>query len=419
MVRNRAHRGYIPPAKNRNMPRRAAIIVASGRGSRLSRSAEHGPKQYWPLGGTPVIARTISTFLSMETIDWVLPVIHTQDQERFDACVSAHPKLLPYVFGGATRQASVYAGLQALAQENGDVDYVAIHDAVRPLISTEAIEATFSRAEKDGAVCLVGPVVDTMKDVSDSGIIGTTLDRNRIKIAQTPQTFHFPLIFDAHSAAEKADRSDFTDDAAVAEWAGHKIHAVQSEDPNIKITYRKDFDLAESLMRKDMKQMLPRTGHGYDVHAFEDGNSVRLCGIDIPHNKKLKGHSDADVGLHALTDAILGALALGDIGDHFPPSDDEWKDRDSSHFLEFAGKAVAERKGRVINCDITLVCEKPKIGPYRDTMRGRIAEILKIRSDQVGVKATTNEKLGFLGREEGIAAMAVATILLPEGAPLV
>jgi 2-C-methyl-D-erythritol 4-phosphate cytidylyltransferase/2-C-methyl-D-erythritol 2,4-cyclodiphosphate synthase len=258
-------------------------------------------------------------------------------------------------------------------------------------------------------------MTDTIKEVDADGSVVRTLDRGRLRGIQTPQAFVFDALLAAHRKAAAAGREDFTDDAALAEWAGMTVDVFDGEAGNIKLTTPEDFARAEARAMAALGDI--RTGNGYDVHAFAEGDHVWLGGVKIAHDRGVTGHSDADVALHALVDAILGALADGDIGFHFPPSDPQWKGASSDRFLEFAVERVAKRGGRVVNLDLTIVCEAPKVGPHRDAMRARIAEIAGISVDRVGVKATTSEKLGFTGRREGIAAMATATIRLPWGAP--
>ncbi len=313
------------------------------------------------------------------------------------------------MFGGATRQASVRAGLEALAPRKPDI--VLIHDAARPFASAGLIARAIAAAEKTGAAIPALPVTDTVKTVDADGHVDKTLDRNTLRLVQTPQGFAFPAILDAHRRAHAKGREDFTDDAALAEWAGMKVSVFAGEPGNIKITNAEDFARAEAMQFAALSDV--RTGTGIDVHAFGPGDHVTLGGIRIPHDRALTGHSDADVALHALIDAILGALADGDIGAHFPPSDPQWRGASSDRFLAFAVERVKARGGRIAHLDLTIVCEAPRIGPHRDAMRARIAELAGIDVSRVAVKATTSEKLGFTGRGEGIAAYATATVRLP------
>jgi 2-C-methyl-D-erythritol 4-phosphate cytidylyltransferase/2-C-methyl-D-erythritol 2,4-cyclodiphosphate synthase len=317
--------------------------------------------------------------------------------------------LLPQAFGGATRQASVRAGLEALEARRPDI--VLIHDAARPFASATLVSRAIAAAQKDGAAIPALPVTDTVKTVNAAGHVDKTLDRNALRLVQTPQGFAFDALLAAHRRAAKEGREDFTDDAALAEWAGIKVATFVGEVGNIKITNAEDFARSEAMQFMALGDL--RTGTGIDVHAFGPGDHVTLGGIRIPHDRSLIGHSDADVGLHALVDAILGALADGDIGAHFPPSDPKWKGAASDEFFSFAVDRVAKRGGRIAHLDLTIVCEAPKIGPYRDAMRARIAELAHIGIGRVAVKATTSEQLGFTGRGEGIAAYATATVRLP------
>jgi len=389
-----------------------ALIVAAGRGSRAG--AKGGPKQYRPLAGHAVLARTAEAFLTHSEIDWVRIIIHQDDHDLYAEAIAPlvdHPKLLVPVNGGAQRQDSVRLGLISL--QKTDTDAVLIHDAARPFVDAVTISRVLSALETHPGAIAALPVFDTIKksDGANDPQITNTVPREHLWRAQTPQGFRFTEILEAH---KKAEGSSLTDDAAVAEAAGLSVTLVSGSPDNMKITQAEDFGMAETLLGRKMKMTEFRTGHGFDVHAFEEGDAVILCGVKIAHNKKLKGHSDADVGMHALTDAILGALGEGDIGDHFPPSDPQWKGTASHVFLEKARNLVAACAGSITHCDITLMCEEPKIGPHRQSMRDALATILAIDSTRISVKATTTEQLGFTGRREGIAAMATATICLPQ-----
>ena len=393
----------------------AVVIVAAGRGLRAA-SGEEAPKQYRPLGGRPVLALTLDAFLAHPAVDRVVVVIHPDHAGLYAAAIAdlaADPKLAPPVAGGDTRQASVRAGLEALAAVAPD--RVLIHDAARPFVSEAVIERTLAGLDTaEGALAAVA-VVDTLKRVDADGRIVETVPRERVHAAQTPQGFRFSAIRAAHARAAAAGRDDFTDDAAVAEWAGLDVRVVAGDPANVKLTTRRDFEKAEDRMSLDRFAALAdvRVGQGYDVHAFAPGDAVTLCGVVIPHTARLDGHSDADVALHALTDAILGALGDGDIGAHFPPTDARWRGVDSAVFLRDALARLAARGGLLAHVDVTIVAEAPKIGPHREAMRARLAEICACAIDRIGVKATTNEKLGFVGRREGIAVLAAATIRLP------
>ncbi len=391
-----------------------AIVVAAGRGSRAGAGL---PKQFRSLAGRPIVSRTLESFLARPDIASVLPVIHQDDQPIYsEACRTlerAHPgKLLPPVFGGATRQASVRAGLEALAQRLGRTsDVILIHDGARPFASSALIERAIASARRHGAAVPGCPMFDTVKQISDDGRVVGTPDRGGLRAVQTPQAFALDLIVDAHRSAAAAGRHDLTDDAAVAEFAGHDVFVFEGEAGNTKITTSDDLRSAEARLLATLLDI--RTGQGFDVHSFTEGDHVWLGGVRVPHSHALTGHSDADVVLHALTDAILGAIGDGDIGTHFPPSEMRWKGASSDIFLRHAVECVRRLGGLVAHLNATLVCEAPKVGPHRDDMRARIAEIAGLTIDRVAVTATTSERLGFTGRREGIAAWGLATVRLP------
>jgi 2-C-methyl-D-erythritol 4-phosphate cytidylyltransferase/2-C-methyl-D-erythritol 2,4-cyclodiphosphate synthase len=387
----------------------AAVIVAAGRGLRAGADM---PKQFRQIGGAPMIRRSLLMFVEHAKVGAVQTVIHQDDVAMFQSSV-AGLDVLPPVFGGATRQNSVRAGLEALAPRQPDI--VLIHDAARPYASAALVSRAIAAAERSGAAIPALPVTDTVKTVDADGLVDKTLDRNALRLVQTPQSFAFPALLEAHRRAAAAGRNDFTDDAALAEWAGLKVSVFEGEPGNIKITNAGDFVRAEAMQFAALGDL--RTGTGIDVHAFGPGDHVTLGGIRIAHDRSLVGHSDADVALHALTDAILGALAEGDIGSHFPPSDSQWRNASSDRFLAFAVERVRARGGRIGHLDLTLVCEAPRIGTHRDAMRAKIAALAGIAIERVAVKATTSEKLGFTGRGEGIAAYATATVRLPWGEP--
>ena len=383
-----------------------ALIVAAGRGNRAGRGK---PKQYrdMPDGSSgSVLARSIAAFADNDAISRVCVAIHNDDVTLYKNLINNCNNLdkLFYVFGGDDRQASVLNGLNALA--DGQPQRVFIHDAARPFVSRALIARCLDNfADTDGVIPAL-PVTDTLKKAINGEII-ETVPRDRLYRAQTPQLFDFAKLLKAHKAAPQG----MTDDAAVAEQAGLRVCIIDGEAQNIKLTTEEDFAMTPTL--------LPRTGSGFDVHRFgESGSaeSVMLCGVAIAHDRAIIGHSDADVGLHAITDALLGALAEGDIGDHFPPSDAANKDRASADFLTHALALAAAKQARLTHIDLTLICETPKIGPYRDTMRERLSDLTGLPLSAISVKATTTEGLGFSGRGEGIAAQATATILLPDGA---
>ncbi len=384
----------------------AAIVVAAGRGLRAGGET---PKQYRTIAGAPVIHHTLSRFLADPQIEAVQAVIHPDDAAAFHAATAGLKRLLPPVPGGATRQASVRAGLEALHDRAPAL--VLIHDAARPFLTADLIARAIAAARQHKAAVPALAIADTVKRIDDSGSVAETLDRGRLRTVQTPQAFAFDLIVDAHRRAAAAGRDDFPDDAALAEWAGHSVRVFDGEAENVKLTTNDDFARAELLHGSVFADV--RTGSGFDVHAFADGDHVMLGGVRIPHTRGVTGHSDADVVLHALVDAILGALAEGDIGQHFSPSDPQWRGASSDQFLAFACERVRARRGVIGNLDVTVVCESPRVSPHRDAMRSRIAAITGIAVDRVAIKATTSEKMGFTGRGEGIVAMATATLRLP------
>ena len=390
-----------------------AIVVAAGRGSRAAH--DQGPKQYADLGGQAVLARALRPFVYYDGVAHVQVVIHRDDHRLYQAAVKGlndgGTKLLAPVEGGATRQQSVLAGLRAIAaggDEGAWPDVVMIHDAARPFVVEDDIAAVLAAVDEHAGAILALPVVDTLKAAAAGSMeITGTVPRAGLWRAQTPQAFHFASILAAHEAAAKSGRDDFSDDASIAEAAGMSVILVPGAPRNFKITAAEDFKRAHREI--DMTAEF-RNGTGFDVHAFTAGDHVWLCGVKIPHDAALTGHSDADVAMHALCDAIYGAIAEGDIGAHFPPSDPQWKGARSEIFLAHARDQVAQRGGTLVNVDVTILCEAPKIGPHRDVMRTRLAEILEIDVGRIGVKATTTEQLGFTGRREGIAAMASATV---------
>ncbi len=383
----------------------AAVVVAAGRGFR---AGGDGPKQYRQIGGEPVIRASLKGLVGHPGIAMVQPVIHPDDVDLFRAAAAGLDVREP-VFGGATRQASVRAGLEALRA--GRPDLVLVHDAARPFASAALIARGIAAARASGAAIPALAVADTVKTVDPSGVVTGTIERAQLRLVQTPQAFAFAPLLDAHQRARAAGREDFTDDAALAEWAGIKVATFAGEAANVKLTTADDFARLAAAELAALTDV--RTGFGYDVHAFGPGDHVTLGGVRIAHPQGLSGHSDADVVLHALVDAILGALADGDIGVHFPPSDPQWRGAPSERFLAFAIERLRVRKGRIAHLDVNVVCEAPRVGPHRDAMRMRIAQIAGVDVGRVAVKATTSEKLGFIGRSEGMAAFATATVRLP------
>jgi 2-C-methyl-D-erythritol 4-phosphate cytidylyltransferase/2-C-methyl-D-erythritol 2,4-cyclodiphosphate synthase len=381
----------------------AALIVAGGRGHRAGGDV---PKQYRKVDGASILARSIRPFLDHPKVASVTVVIHREDRALYDAAAPPDAKVSAPVLGGATRQESVRLGLEALAAQAPDA--VLIHDAVRPFVDGALISRVVDALSEDAAVLPALPVPDTLKRIGGDRHVLRTLPRDGVFAAQTPQGFRFAAILDAHRKA--ATDGGFTDDSAIAEAAGIPVRIVAGDSGNAKLTTTEDIEDAE---RRLVSRTETRVGSGYDVHAFGGGDQVTLGGVRIPHDKALVGHSDADVVLHAVTDAILGAVADADIGQHFPPSDPSLRGASSDRFLSFAVEQLRARRGSVVHLDVTVIAEAPLIGPHRSAMRQRIAEICGIDIDRVSVKATTNERIGFVGRGEGIAALATATVRLP------
>jgi 2-C-methyl-D-erythritol 4-phosphate cytidylyltransferase/2-C-methyl-D-erythritol 2,4-cyclodiphosphate synthase len=391
----------------------AIVIVAAGRGSR---AGEGIPKQYRPLAGRPLLAHALSALLRATPGATILPVIHKDDLGLYRSCLDliddrGAPLLCGPVFGGATRQESVRLGLEALGKCPAPPKIVLIHDAARLFVNAPLVERAIAAAKAHGAAIPGVELTDTIKEVDTEAFVTGTPPRARLRAVQTPQAFWFELILAAHRKAAAASVTDLTDDAAVVEWAGHHVHVFPGDESNMKVTNAKDLASAEARLIGTLADI--RTGQGYDVHAFGPGDHVWLGGLKIAHTHGLIGHSDADVLAHAITDALLGALADGDIGSHFPPSDPQWRGAASRIFLSAAAQKVRARGGDIAHIDATVVCERPKVGPHRDAIRDSIAEIAGIPSTRVAVKATTSEGLGFTGRGEGIAALAIATVRLP------
>lgn len=380
----------------------AVIVVAAGTGARTGGT----PKQYRMLSGKAVLARSIEAFSRRTEVGWVVPVIHRDHSVLYSKLAVSRDKLLPPVMGAATRQGSVLAGLEALAPIRPDL--VLIQDAARPLVDSEVIDGV-ERALGLAALPVV-PVTDTIKRTEDGRHAVSAGERDKLFAAQTPQGFDYETILAAHRRAAREPR-EFTDDASIAEWYGVPVALTRGSARNIKLTHAEDFERAERML--GAKSMETRTGSGIDVHPFEPGEAVWLAGVRIPHDKKLKGHSDADAPLHALCDAIYGALGEGDIGTFFPPSDPQWRGAASSVFLRHAAGLVVERQGRIVNLDVNIVCEAPRIASFVPAMKEAIAEAAGIAPARVSIKATTSERLGFTGRAEGLLAMATATIEIP------
>ncbi|WP_197721530.1 bifunctional 2-C-methyl-D-erythritol 4-phosphate cytidylyltransferase/2-C-methyl-D-erythritol 2,4-cyclodiphosphate synthase [Bartonella vinsonii] len=393
----------------------AAIILAAGRGERAG-APQKIPKQYRLLGQEPVICHTVRCFVQHPAITIIILVIHPEDHKICERTIIEFKEHLIIVEGGDTRQVSTLRGLHALKEFKPQ--YVHIHDGARPFITNQLLDKIHSTVNLQEGVLPVLPIPDTLKRVNSEHYVLETIPRTHLYSAQTPQCFPFESILAAHEKAKQACKKEFTDDSAIAEWSGIPMRTILGDPNNMKITWYEDFDTAHLYLQKKM-QIFPdlRTGNGYDVHSFEEGDSLTLCGIEIPFHKKLNGHSDADVALHALTDALLATQGAGDIGTHFPPSDPKWKSASSEIFLRHALDIVKQAGGRIANIDITLIAEEPKIGLYRHTMIENLMRILTISSDRISIKATTNEKLGFIGRGEGIAAFATASVLYPGEIP--
>ena len=390
------------------------VIVAAGRGARAGQA--DGPKQYQRIGGRAVIAHTLERFLSHPNVGTVVVAIHADDRALFDRAAGADAGRVVTVTGGLSRQASVRLGLLAL-KEHAPAK-VLVHDAVRPFVDAALIERTIDAiGERQGALPAL-PVADTLKRESTTGMVEETVPRAGLHAAQTPQGFPFWLLLAAHEKAHQLGKTDFTDDAAIAEWVDIPVKIVTGSPDNVKLTWARDIAMADQRLSNALPRFPDvRAGNGYDVHAFEPGDHVTLCGVAIPHDRKLSGHSDADVGLHALTDALLATCGAGDIGTHFPPSDPQWKGAASNIFVEHAAKLVRERGGRIANADVTLICEAPRVGPHREAMTAALAAMLGIAPERISIKATTNERLGFVGRQEGIAAIATASVVFPGDVP--
>lgn len=377
----------------------AALIVAGGNGLRMGGTL---PKQYLDLKGQSVLSHTLKVIHSIDIIQTVMCVINDQHESLYQQAVQNNNPHY-YCYGGETRQESVYKGLMALKKHEPDI--VLIHDAARPCVTPSDIHNLINSLQKHRAAALALPVTESIQRY------GQVIDRDNLWILQTPQAFYYHDILSAHTHTY----GDFTDDTALyTSWSGQPVHYEPCGRHNIKITTAEDLLMAEKLLPPHHSTETI-TGFGFDVHAFDDAHSssVRLGGIDIPNNKSLKGHSDADVVLHAITDAVLGALAEGDIGSHFPPSDDKYKDMDSHVFLNEVLQILRERNGNLRHLDVTIMCEEPKIGPYRGQMRTHLSETMNIPMKRISIKATTTEKLGFTGRGEGIACHALATIQVP------
>lgn len=394
--------GWIPRRAHRRYAGRmtvAALLLAAGRGARFGGEE---PKQYATLLGRPVLRHAAEALLAGGLVQLLQPVCTFGEEARVSDILRGLPHRPP-VAGGATRQASVRAGLAALAEARPG--RVLVHDAARPVIPAGTVAALLDALDAEAGAIPAQPVSDTLKRGAGARI-AETVPRDGLFRAQTPQGFRYGVLVAAHEAAA----GEATDDAQLLEWAGEPVALVPGHESNVKITFPEDLARVESFL---LSRLVPRVGTGFDVHRLVPGRPLVLCGITVPHELGLDGHSDADVGMHALCDAIYGALGEGDIGTHFPPSELRWKDADSARFLEHAAARIAARGGVLANADVTLICERPRIGPHAPAMRARLAALLGVGVERVGVKATTTERLGFAGRGEGIAAQAAVSVLLP------
>lgn len=392
------------------MTKIVALITACGRGTRFA--SDGTPKQYMQLAGVPLLRHSILAFLNHRQVDDVICVIHPQDIKLYEEAVMGLDLLNP-VFGGDTRQASIRIGLEALEQYNPAK--VLIHDGVRPFVSKRIINGVIEKLETHPAVIPAIIVEDTIKKCDD-GKIEWTLERENLWRAQTPQGFIYSDILNSHIAFKDLH---FTDDSALNEYAGIPVAIIPGSQNNFKITNQEDYERAQrmvGLLIKNVKEE-NRCGIGFDVHKFSDdevdeNNVIHLCGVKVPFNKKILAHSDGDVAIHALMDAILGAIGCGDIGEHFPPNDDKWQGIDSREMLKIVDGLLKKKGGKIINLDLIIICEKPKISQYKKAMRAEIARVLNIEESRVNIKATTTEKLGFTGRGEGIASQATVSVWL-------
>lgn len=383
----------------------SVIIAAGGTGQRLSADIA---KQYMKIGDKTILRRTLDIFVGMQGVLDICVVINKEHHDLYNQAVEGLDNV-QFCIGGNTRQESVLNGLTALSHLTAD-DLVLIHDAARPFVKKSEINSLRDSLYHHKAASLAMPIVDTLRYGDDNDIATQNVKRDNMWAIQTPQGFHYGVLRNAHDNCDQDQV--YTDDTALVSATGIDVKLVHGGKQNFKITTQEDLHMAQHLLSTEM-----RTGMGYDVHAFDDEakevKTMTLCGVNIEYDRKLKGHSDADVGLHALTDAILGAIGEGDIGLHFPPSNMDFKNMDSAVFLEHAMTLLRDKNGKLINADITLICERPKIGQYREQIVERVSDLLSLSTDRVNIKATTSEKLGFTGREEGIAAQAVVSVSLP------
>lgn len=381
----------------------AAVIVAAGRGERAGGSV---PKQYARIGGEPVLRRTVGVFAAHPAVSTVVAVINPDHETLARQAVGPAP--VQFVAGGASRQESVYSGLKFL--EKLDPEFVLVHDAARPFVTAGIVGRCLDAARRHGAAAAGVPMADTVKKTDGAGLVTDTVARDRLWRAQTPQAFRYRDLMAAHVAAAG---QALTDDAAVAEAAGLAVAMSPGSEDNFKITAAEDLARADRIARAAAPRVTV-VGHGFDVHAFGPGDHIVLCGVRIGHSHGLEGHSDADAALHALTDALLGALGAGDIGQHFPDSDPQWRGAASDRFVRHALDLAAAADGRLVNLDLTIVCERPKLQPHYDAMKRSLCSLTGLPPARIGLKATTTERLGFTGRGEGLAAQAVVALDLPD-----
>jgi 2-C-methyl-D-erythritol 4-phosphate cytidylyltransferase/2-C-methyl-D-erythritol 2,4-cyclodiphosphate synthase len=394
-------------ASNLNISPFHVLIPAAGSGIRMGGDV---PKQYQKINGKPILRHTIERFLKFENLESIRVVIDPSHIELYEDSVRGMG-IEPYILGGNTRKESVFNGISSFSNLKNE-DIILIHDAVRPLFKYQDILELVSAIATDKlAATLAIGITDTLRKGKDNNALDI-VDRNNLWVIQTPQGFRYGTILEAHERTV-GDNDSYTDDTSLVSAMGIDVAIINGHKQNFKITTPDDMEFASTLMSSNSNKVTI-SGSGYDVHAFTEGNNIRLCGVDIPHDKSLSGHSDADVALHALTDAILGALAEGDIGEHFPPSDNQWKNVDSSIFVNKAMDLLNYRDGSLTNVDITIICEKPKLSAYKKDMQKKVADICSISPSRVGIKATTTEGLGFTGRGEGIAAQAIVSIEVSE-----
>ncbi|HMI18253.1 MAG TPA: bifunctional 2-C-methyl-D-erythritol 4-phosphate cytidylyltransferase/2-C-methyl-D-erythritol 2,4-cyclodiphosphate synthase [Sphingomonas sp.] len=379
-------------------PRTTALIVAAGSGTRAGGDI---PKQYAPIAGKAVLAHAIDALAAHPRVDEIRVVIGAGQEQLYADAIGARMIAVP-VIGGVTRRESVANGLAATRS-----DQILIHDAARPFLPGDVVDRLLAALEQAPGAVPVLPVADTLAEVGDD--LGPNVPRERLARVQTPQAFRTDAIRAAHAAWDAGKEA--TDDAQIARAAGLTVKTVEGSPALDKLTFPADFAAAEQRLAA---AMVSRTALGFDVHGFTEGDGLWIGGIRIPHSRALAGHSDADVGLHALTDALLGTIGDGDIGTHFPPSDPRWRGAASHLFLAHARGLIAARGGRIDHVDLTIICEEPKVGPHRAAIRARIAELLGLTETKISIKATTTERLGFTGRREGVAAQAAATVRLPE-----